>query len=259
MKRILQNRLAKYLLLTFAITWSFWVTDAVLVKATALKASDIVPMILFTLGGFGPTVAACFCLPGGFSWKKLGAFLKAHKKKRLWFLGLFPALVIVFFALNATGLIPTLPQSPAAILVTALITFLTAAVLYGGNEEWGWRGTMHPILAERLPAWIVPAIVGVVWVCWHIPLWFIEGDSHQSMSFLSFAILGMALSYWLSAVYDMTGSVLCCMALHGLVNTLMGLLTIKSNSVFYWIGLAVLTAAAVCFSIYAHRKSAKSQ
>ena len=96
-------------------------------------------------------------------------------------------------------------------------------------------------------------IVGIVWVCWHIPLWFIDGNSHQSMSFLTFAILGMALSYWLSAVYNVTGAVVFCMIMHGWTNTMMGLLETNENFIYY-IALGVLTAISIVVSIYVQRK-----
>lgn len=117
----------------------------------------------------------------------------------------------------------------------------------------GWRGTMQVILQEKLPSPIATLIVGAIWVCWHIPLWFIDGNSHQSMSFLTFTILGIALSYWLSAVYNVTGAVVFCMVMHGWTNTMMGLLEINENFVYYT-ALGALTIISIIVSIYAQHK-----
>lgn len=68
-----KKRLIKYLLLTFIITWECWWADALLVNVTALSEGDALPMVLFTVGGFGPTIAACICMEDGFS--------KPHLKK----------------------------------------------------------------------------------------------------------------------------------------------------------------------------------
>ena len=65
------KRLIKYLLLTYIITWICWFGDALLVKVASFSESDVIPMILFTGGGFGPTIAACVCMEGGFFYKNL--------------------------------------------------------------------------------------------------------------------------------------------------------------------------------------------
>lgn len=102
---------------------------------------------------------------------------------------------------------------------------------------------MLPILEKKVSAPLATLIVGIVWVIWHIPLWFIEGNSHQSMSFIWFAVLGLALSYWLSMVYDITRAVMFCMILHGWTNTLMGVVDINQDSLYYVL-LVVMTAAS---------------
>lgn len=241
------KRLTKYLWLTFLITWACWWGDALLVKVTFLSESDVIPMILFTLGGFGPTIAACLCLEGGFSKEKLCRFL-FNKSKRNW-LFVFTAILLetVAFSICSDGMIDSIPRSPLAGIVV-LVVFLQAVVLFGGNEELGWRGTMQAVLQEKLPSPIATLCVGVIWVFWHIPLWFIEGNSHQSMSFLSFAILGVALSYWLSAVYHVTGAILFCMLLHGWTNTMLGLFEIKEN-LSYYIILTILTGLSIVICI----------
>ena len=71
------KRLIKYLLLTYIITWICWFGDALLVKVTSFSESDVIPMILFTVGGFGPTIAACVCMEGSFSKKNLKNTVKS--------------------------------------------------------------------------------------------------------------------------------------------------------------------------------------
>ena len=215
-----KKRLTKYLIITFLITWVCWWGDALLVKVTSLTESNVFPMIIFTIGGFGPTIAACICMEGGFTRKNLRRFLFNNTKKN-W--------------------------------LTILVAFIQTALLYGGNEELGWRGTMLPILEKKVSAPLATLIVGIVWVIWHIPLWFIEGNSHQSMSFIWFAVLGLALSYWLSMVYDITRAVMFCMILHGWTNTLMGVVDINQGPLYYAL-LVVMTATSIIISIRIHKK-----
>lgn len=167
---------------------------------------------------------------------------------------LFVALFLetVVFGASSAGIISSIPRTPVAVIVV-LIVFLQAAILYGGNEELGWRGIMQPILQQKMKSPMATFITGMVWVCWHIPLWFIEGNSHQSMSFFTFAILGIALSYWLSAIYNLTGAVVFCMIMHGWTNTLMGVLDMKESGTYY-IGLVLLTMASIVASVKAEYK-----
>lgn len=237
------KRLVKYLIITFGITWACWLGDALLVKSTSMVASDALPMILFTLGGFGPTIAACVCMENGFTKAHLKRFL-FNNKRRNWLL-LCGMLILesALFYINSDGLLDSIPKSPAAMIV-ALVVFVQAALLFGGNEELGWRGTMQPILQKKFQPPLATLMVGAAWVLWHIPLWLIEGDSHQSMSFVSFAVLGMALAYWLAATYNRTGAVVFCMIMHGWTNTLMGILNIKENAAYY-ICIAIMTAISI--------------
>ena len=69
---------------------------------------------------------------------------------------------------------------------------------------------MLPILEKKVSAPLATLIVGIVWVIWQTAHGIIAGNSHQSMSFIWFAVLGLALSYWLSMVYDATRAVMFC-------------------------------------------------
>ena len=93
-----KKRLTKYLMITFLITWVCWWGDALLVKVTSLTESNVFPMVIFTMGGFGPTIAACFCMEGGFTKKNLRRFLFNNTKKN-WLTILAAVIVetIVFF------------------------------------------------------------------------------------------------------------------------------------------------------------------
>ncbi|MFP5527980.1 CPBP family intramembrane glutamic endopeptidase [Peptococcus simiae] len=247
------DRLGRYLVLTFAISWLAWWGEALVVKISPLTAQDPPALLAFFLGGFGPTIAACLCLPGGFSLKGLGQFLTSHRPKTLPVLAAFAGLLALFFLAFSTGLVSGIPRDGRALVVFGLV-FIQASLLFGGNEELGWRGTLQPLLANRLPAWLVPLVIGLIWVGWHIPLWFIEGNSHQTMSFTDFALLGLALSYWLSALMTLTRSIPGCMVLHGLTNTFLGLLVMNQGPAYY-LSLAVLTGLSLAVSAQVQPRS----
>lgn len=236
------KRLTQYLTITFLITWVLWWGDVILVKFTALQESDFLPMALFTVGGFGPTIAALFCLEDKVSTKSIGKFIFRCGKKSLSILLLFIVLEITVFGLSS------MEKNPEIGAITIPLVFLQAIFIYGGNEELGWRGIMQPILQKKLPYPIATLIVGVVWALWHIPLWFIEGNTHQGSSFIVFALLAVLLSYWLSAIINSKGSVFWCMLLHGATNTLLSVFVIKTNWILI-LGLLLMTTLAVTISM----------
>jgi hypothetical protein len=69
------KRLMKYLTIAFLITWICWWGEALLVKFTSFRESDLLPMILFTVGGFGPTIAALCCFENKLTPKRIVNFL----------------------------------------------------------------------------------------------------------------------------------------------------------------------------------------
>lgn len=219
------RRLVTYLLTTFSITWICWGATALLVHFTSLRATDIPAMALFVLGGFGPTIAACVCLPGGFSWKNLAHFLTRRAPHAALYFLLCALLEVAAFWLSSHGW--SAPADSAGTSLIAIVSiFLVVTLVAGGNEEWGWRGIMQPLLARRFHNFIAPdlvaaLVVGAVWACWHIPLWWIDGNPHQGSSFAAFALTSFALSAWLGLLVAFTRSVLWCMVFHGLANTLM--------------------------------------
>jgi membrane protease YdiL (CAAX protease family) len=131
--------------------------------------------------------------------------------------------------------------------------FAQAIFILWRNEELGWRGVMQPVLQKKLPYPIATLIVGVVWSIWHIPLWFIEGNSHQGSSFIVFALLAILLSFWLSAIINSHGSIFWCMILHGATNTLLSIFVIKMNWVLI-IGLVLLTTLSLIISLMRLKK-----
>ena len=137
----------------------------------------------------------------------------------------------------------------AAVPVSAVpMVLLGAVTVYGGNEELGWRGIMQPDLQSKFSYPVATLMVGCVWAVWHLPLWLIEGNSHQGTSFVAFAILAILLSFWLAAIRTRGGSVLHCMILHGVSNTILSAFVVKTNWILI-LGCTIMTAVAVWVSM----------
>ena len=233
-----RKKIITYVVITFAITYTFWWGLALLTNRNILHSSQGLFTLLFAIGGFGPTIAAILLLPEKGP-KPVLRFIFSCQKNSFWYLLLFCVIQAAVIGLSSMELNPQLPW------YTAPVVLLSATLVSGGNEELGWRGTMQPELEKKFPFPVAALITGCVWMMWHIPLWFIEGMSHQNIHFGLYCIYGLILSFWLAVLYQKTASVFCCAIFHGFSNLMLSMFVIKAN----WI-LAVGLIAALVSSIW---------
>lgn len=55
---------------------------------------------------------------------------------------------------------------------------LPGSLMIGGLEEAGWSYILQPSLKKRYGFAVSSIIIGIIWVLWHIPLFFIPGTNH---------------------------------------------------------------------------------
>ena len=127
-------RIQEYLLITFFISWLSW---GILILLTALKFisfQSVLRIILFMIGGFGPTIAAIMCLEGKISFKKIWQFITEHKKKTIGYLllfaGLMIAIVIFYDIFRGTTWVEPVTQTPFSASETTL------CILVGSASVW---------------------------------------------------------------------------------------------------------------------------
>lgn len=240
-----RKKIITYVVITFAITYTFWWGLALLTNRNILHSSQGLFTLLFAIGGFGPTISAILLLPEKGP-RSVLRFIFSCQKNSFWYLLLFCAIQAAIIGLSSMELNPQLPW------YTAPVVLLSATLVSGGNEELGWRGTMQPELEKKFPFPVAALITGCVWMMWHIPLWFIEGMSHQNIHFGLYCIYGLILSFWLAVLYQKTASVFCCAIFHGFSNLMLSMFVIKAN----WI-LAVGLIAALVSSIWLFYQNGK--
>lgn len=243
-------RIQEYLLITFFISWLSWGILILLTNFGVINFSSILGIILFGIGGFGPTISAILCIDGKITWRKLKTFIFSHQKRTIFYLLLFAILEIAVIALSSMEINPEMPWYALPVV------FVIVTLFGGGNEELGWRGTLQPLLESvmqkkiknRTLSFIVTTVAtGIIWAIWHGPLWFVAGSTQQGIPFCLFAVSCILLSFWLACIYRRTQSVFNCMILHGLSNTLMSFFVIKVNWILC-IGFGILTVLAVLLS-----------
>ena len=125
----------------------------------------------------------------------------------------------------------------STIITTTLIFLINP--LTGALEEPGWRGYALPLLLQRHSALVGSAVLGVIWMLWHLPM-FLAGQLLSADAALVFT-----LTFIFTLVYLHTGgSVPVAFLLHATVNSAAGffipLFTGDDRARMYWL------AAALC-------------
>ncbi len=231
---------AKYLIITFAVTYVCWWGVALLVAYTDFVYGDALPTVIYIIGNFGPAVAALFCIGRRDFFHRLKEFLFSYQKHGILIFLLFVVLIALTVGLSS------MEWNPQMTALNFTVTLLGSTFLYGGEEELGWRGILQPTLSKKITFPLASLACGAIWALWHLPLWFIEGHPNQSMPFWVQAVLGIFLCFWLGILYERSRSLPLCMLFHGFVNVLLSSFILKLN----WIlitGILLTTAVAIAF------------
>jgi len=157
-----------YFVLTFLISWSFMIPWA---RDNGGEGSLALPC-----AGYGPFLAAFIVV--GFSKGRIGI--------RHWLGKTFRLRIPVILYLAGAFLLPLLVgglQYSLYLVLGGESDFSTANpwnlymanvavifLLYGGNEEPGWRGFALPALLERFHPLLASVILGVIHAAWHLPM-----------------------------------------------------------------------------------------
>ncbi len=221
-----RSQTVAFFVLAFGLAWVLWIPAAL---ASRSQPSPFA-LALVLIGAFAPTVAAILLTglsSGRAGIKELLGRLLAWRVGAQWYVivllgtAAIGFLTVVLHALlggPAPSFSPTVPW-----FVLPLAFFLN--LLFGGalNEEVGWRGYALPRLQADWSALRSSFVLGLLWVLWHLPVFFIAGTSQSEMPFVAFALWVVALSILFTWVYNGTGgSLLLVILAHGAVNFVAG-------------------------------------
>jgi membrane protease YdiL (CAAX protease family) len=214
---------------SFIFSWIFWGALLLLTRLDVFQPGTPVFMILFILGGLGPTIMPLVLI------RRLLPKQDAKQVVRKQMFGFkvpvkyYAAAVILttlFFAVHylasfllAGGYTRYGDLTP---WYQVLILF-PAMIIGGGLEEIGWRGIGVPELFRRWSPIQGTLAIGVIWMIWHVPLFLIPGTSQYGTDFLSFTAMGFAFSLILSPLMYFSGSAVPCIIAHALFNAFYGL------------------------------------
>lgn len=225
----------RFFIIAFIWSWLFWFplvlsSQGIISIPPKLMSSLTLPVTI--IAAFGPLMGALFAMhqehSKAYSIKYLRSFLDI---KLGWKVYIYSFLILG----GTTGIAWFLPElfgtKRLFMLFPSIWVFIPILLIMiflgGGQEEFGWRGYALPLLEKRLGVWMANIVLGVIWACWHLPLWFITGTSQSYMNFGGFILLTIGYSYLFSWIKDISGNKpFSGLFVHGVANALIPLMPI---------------------------------
>jgi membrane protease YdiL (CAAX protease family) len=106
--------------------------------------------------------------------------------------------------------------------VATIVVLIVLVGIIGGplGEELGWRGFALPRLTQRFGLAPASLLLGVVWSCWHLPLFVLSvGGDQLGQSFPTYLLQVTALSVAMAWLMGNTGgSLLMAVLFHSAIN-----------------------------------------
>ena len=245
---------------TYLVTWACWLA--------ATRTPAAVPHgILFYIGVFAPGLMAIVLTARVSGRDGVVALLRRLVDWQIparWYVFAISYVFIIKLTVAlvlraATGTWPLFGQLPWYLMLAATLV----STLVGGQagEELGWRGYALPRLAARFGLGAASVLLGVLWACWHLPLFFIAGTDTAGQSFPLYLLQVTALSVAMAWLYAHTrGSLLPVMLLHAAVNNTKDIVPSAepnatnswalSHSPVAWLTVALLWLCAGYFLIW---------
>lgn len=163
-----KNIAASYLVCTYVVSWIAWGIIVFANQYGYLGFGTPLSLIIWGIGGLGPAFAIIILK------FKQSVFTKANDVLRYIFYSpnqKKTILVICITSLMQFIIIACFCDRRSGLSLFMLLPYwLLMAIVGGGMEELGWRGFLQPEVEKHLPFIPATLIVGIIWTCWHIPL-----------------------------------------------------------------------------------------
>jgi CAAX protease family protein len=257
------RQLVLFFVLTYVVTWTLFIT-----AGSLSDGADGLRLPLLLAGTIAPSTVAVLLTArssGGRGVRELLGRLLMWRAKLRWYIfavGFFAAVKVTVALIYriANGRWPTFGDQAWYAIVAAILV----AWIFGGplGEEIGWRGYALPRLTQRFGASLASVLLGLVWACWHLPLFFLSGldkyGDQYGQSFPAYLLQVTALSVAIAWLVGNTGgSLLLAVLMHSAINQTKDIVPSRvpgatnmwalSNSPAAWLTVGVLWICAVYF------------
>ena len=215
-----------FFVLTYIVTWGFWIP--------AIFLSENVALTLMFFGLLAPAViSTLFVIFSGSDLlkqdlkNKLIGFYKVRWLNVLMAIVVFVAVIVASIllslafgqSLNQFALTEDFSFTGVGV-AGALLTMLLASII----EEVGWKGYCEDSIGNYMNWFWESMVFGALWSFWHFPLLFIEGTYQAGLMesplyVVNFFVSGIPLGFVITWVYLVSDrSILACMVYHLFIN-----------------------------------------
>jgi len=253
--------------LTYAITWTcFGVAGGISTGAIAAPSLAGLRLPLLLLGSFAPSLVAL-----GLTARTDGraGAIALLRRLTVWRVGIrwylfalgYMASIKVAAAVVHRVVAGEWPRFGHESWYTIVMAIVVAGIIGGPlGEEVGWRGFALPRLAARLGLARASVLLGIVWGCWHLPVFFIPGLEQFGQSIPVYLIQVIALSVAMAWLFGHTrGSLLLAVLMHSAINQTKDIVPsvvegatnpwALSPSLVAWLSVALLWITALYFLV----------
>jgi membrane protease YdiL (CAAX protease family) len=216
-----------YFALAYAFSWTFWgLAYLVMRNAPAvsgntedlLAAAPPIMLVFVLLGVFGPFFSAFFL-----TWRRQGRAGAAALWKSGWniklgwiwllvALLLYPVIRYAALILGGAGVSFESFNNPLTLVGMGLFMYFLGGPF---GEEFGWRGYALPRLLQNFSMVNASLIIGIFWICWHLPLFVIPGSPQAQIPFWPWALGVVAMATIMTWIHvNVGGIVFAAIILH---------------------------------------------
>ena len=218
-ERFLRRQLVLFFAFAYGIAWLFFVPLALSRAGLGWLPFEMSLPIMTVLGTSGPSLAALLTLriTEG-KWPNVQ--FPSEPKLVMASLIAAPILVAGTFAAIPAIVLTTGPLSKLNWSVFLSGSVFTLSTLIGGplGEEPGWRGFALPRLQTLLSPARASILLGVLWGCWHLPLFLCKAWSSSGLP--AYLLIVTGFSFSMTLLFNLSnGSVITAIAVHALFNT----------------------------------------
>lgn len=149
-------------------------------------------------------------------------------------------ILIPIFLIGHYGLGMLLKNTQIHGTIKDFLLYLPIMILIFGSQEIGWRKIVQPAFEDSNGYLKSIIITGLFWSLWFLPLIFIKGFIVLPQFFTQFTAYLVGISFLLTSLYKVSGSLLYCALLSSLIFALAPVIVFKQS--FMLLGIAILEA-----------------
>ncbi|WFA08930.1 CPBP family intramembrane glutamic endopeptidase [Tissierella sp. Yu-01] len=197
-------------------------------------------ILLFVLGCLGPFISSLIVY--SLNIDNLGG-VKGFKSKICYHNFAKSVKLIFLFIFTHYGFSILLNNIQGYGNIVDFFYYLPIMLILMGSQEIGWRSILQPNLEVRNGFWKSSISTGLIWALWFLPLIFIPNFLILPHYYSQFAAYLVGLSFMLTTLYKVSGSILYSIILSACIFALYPVLLVKQG--FMQVGIVLIEALVV--------------